>query len=80
MIKRKYQICNCCVMDTSDEDIVFDENGVCMRCNEYKKRILPAWNYGKDHEDELSTLLKEIKRKGKGKGGASCSAQKKFMK
>lgn len=67
MIKRKYQICNCCVMDTSDEDIVFDENGVCMRCNEYKKRILPAWNYGKGHEDELSTLLKEIKRKGKGK-------------
>lgn len=67
MIKRKYQICNCCVMDTSDEDIVFDENGVCMRCNEYKKRILPAWNYGKGHEDELNTLLKEIKRKGKGK-------------
>ena len=67
MIKRKYQICNCCVMDTSDKDIVFDENGVCMRCNEYKKRILPAWNYGKGHEDELSTLLKEIKRKGKGK-------------
>lgn len=67
MIKRKYQICNCCVMDTSDEDIVFDENGICMRCNEYKKRILPAWNYGKGHEDELSTLLKEIKRKGKGK-------------
>ena len=22
--KRPYQICNCCVMDTTDEDIVFD--------------------------------------------------------
>ena len=66
-LKRKYQICNCCVMDTTDEDIVFDENGVCMRCNEYKNRILPEWNYGKGHERELEQLIKEIKEKGKGK-------------
>ena len=62
MIQRKYQICKCCVMDTSDADIVFDSNGVCMRCNEYKNRILPQW-----HEEELNTLLAEIKRKGQGK-------------
>ena len=67
MAERKYQICNCCVMDTSDEDIVFDENGVCMRCREYKDRILPEWNYGKGHEDELNAMLAEIKRKGAGK-------------
>ena len=36
---RPYQICKCCVMDTTDEDIVFDSNGICMRCNEYKNRI-----------------------------------------
>ena len=46
---RPYKICKCCVMDTSDEDIVFDSDGVCMRCNEYKERILPEWNYGKGH-------------------------------
>lgn len=67
MAERKHQICNCCVMDTSDEDIVFDENGVCMRCREYKDRILPEWNYGKGHEDELNAMLAEIKRKGAGK-------------
>ena len=67
MIQRKYQICKCCVMDTSDADIVFDDNGVCMRCNEYKNRILPQWNYGEGHEEELNTLLAEIKRKGQGK-------------
>lgn len=67
MIQRKYQICKCCVMDTSDADIVFDSNGVCMRCNEYKNRILPQWNYGEGHEEELNTLLTEIKRKGQGK-------------
>lgn len=64
---RKYQICTCCVMDTTDEDISFDENGVCMRCNEYKERILPDWNFGKGHEKELGELIEEIKRKGEGK-------------
>ncbi len=62
---RKYQICKCCVMDTTDEDIVFDENGVCMRCNEYHNRILPEWNYGRGHENELKTLLAQIKESGK---------------
>ena len=65
--KKKYQICNCCVMDTSDDDITFDENGVCMRCNEYKERILPEWNYGKGHDEELRSLIKQIKESGKGK-------------
>ena len=64
---RPYQVCNCCVMDTTDEDIIFDDKGVCMRCNEYKNRILPCWNYGKGHEKELELLLADIKRKGKGK-------------
>ena len=59
---RKYQVCKCCVMDTTDEDIVFDENGVCMRCNEYKDRILPQWNYGHGHKKELNELVKAIKQ------------------
>lgn len=67
MLARKYQICKCCVMDTSDEDIVFDDNGVCMRCNEYKERILPKWNHGVGHEKELANMISEMKRKGKGK-------------
>lgn len=64
---RKYQICKCCVMDTSDEDITFDENGVCMRCNEYKTRIEPEWNHGKGHEKELEALITAIKKSGEGK-------------
>ena len=64
-IKKDYQVCNCCVMDTTDEDIVFDEDGICNRCNEYKTRILPNWNYGKGHEQELKDLLDEIKKKGR---------------
>lgn len=64
---RPYQICRSCVMDTTDEDIVFDSNGICMRCNEYKNRIEPEWNYGKGHKKELSLMLQQIKKSGKDK-------------
>lgn len=64
---RPYQICNCCVMDTTDDDISFDENGICMRCNEYKERILPEWNFGKGHQEELQELIKKIKQSAEGK-------------
>ena len=64
---RPYQICNCCVMDTSDENIHFDENGICDRCNEYKTRILPEWNYGRGHKKELDDLIANIKKSGKNK-------------
>ena len=63
---RPYQICKCCVMDTTDEDITFDSNGVCMRCNEYRERIEPEWNHGKGHEKELQDLITAIKKSGEG--------------
>lgn len=64
---RPYQICTCCVMDTTDEDITFDSNGVCMRCNEYRTRIEPEWNHGRGHEKELQSLISAIKKSGEGK-------------
>lgn len=67
MGNREYQVCKSCVMDTSDEYIEFDENGVCSRCNEYHDRILPDWKHGYGHEKVLENLLQEIKKKGEGK-------------
>ena len=67
MAKRKYQVCTRCVMDTSDEDIQFDEHGVCMRCNEYEAKLLPWWNHGYGHEEELRQILNNIKKSGEGK-------------
>ncbi len=67
MKERKYQICKCCVMDTTDNEISFDKNGICMRCNEYKERILPDWNYGRGHRQEFSSLFNRVKESGKGK-------------
>lgn len=43
----KYKICKRCVMDTSDKNITFDDNGYCNHCND-------ALNKKKDE------VLKEI--------------------
>lgn len=67
MSERKYQVCSRCVMDTTDTDIQFDEQGVCQRCREYEERILPDWNHGKGHETELQELIAKIKKSGEGK-------------
>lgn len=64
---RPYQVCSCCVMDTSDENIVFGTDGLCMRCREYRDRIESEWNHGNGHEQELSTLIAQIQESGKGK-------------
>lgn len=59
--------CSCCVLDNSDDNLFLNEKGECQRCVEFKERILPKWNYGNGHEDELNHLLADIKRKGKNK-------------
>ena len=62
-----YQMCTQCVMDTSDENLTFDENGVCHICRHYEKHIKKWWNHGCGHELELARVLQEIKSSGKGK-------------
>lgn len=67
MTQGNYQVCARCVMDTSDENIVFDKDGVCDRCRDYENSILPLWNHGNGHEAELNALISDIKNKGQGK-------------
>ena len=67
MVKEDYKVCSNCVLDTTDENIHFDENGVCQYCNEYEQRVLPWWNHGKGHEEELKKLVADIKKSGEGK-------------
>lgn len=68
MKMKKYKVCSNCVMDTSDTNINFDENGVCERCNEYYNKLLPSWNkgLGNENENELSTIIAKIKKEGEG--------------
>lgn len=64
---RPYQVCNNCIMDTSDSGIRFDERGWCDYCNNYYAKILPNW-----HPDEAGWAILErqaakIRLQGKGR-------------
>jgi len=64
-MNKEYQICKNCIMDTSDPNIKFDEDGICEYCNNFKENILPEWNYGKNRESELQVIANKIKENGK---------------
>lgn len=66
-ISRKYQICTNCIMDTSDPQITFDENGRCDFCNNYFNTILPSWHTGDEGWKELTEIAEKIKVATKGK-------------
>ena len=61
------QICTRCIMDTSDPDIVFDEQGVCNHCHRYEqiaaRRLIPP----AERQLRLAALSEQIKREGRGK-------------
>src|SRR3989304_2717482 len=62
-----YRICTNCIMDTSDSEIRFDENGICNYCNAFDadvRKKLELAQAGKGME-VLSGILNEIKRKGR---------------
>ena len=62
---RDYQICTRCVMDTSDEDIDFDVQGICHHCCDFEV-VLKQPRYRKEDADKrLSEMIATIKAKGK---------------
>ncbi|HUV60020.1 MAG TPA: N-acetyl sugar amidotransferase [Desulfatiglandales bacterium] len=62
-----YQICTKCIMDTTDPDIWFDDDGGCSHCHHYES-IIQGESYLKKREDgALDRLLAEIKGKGANK-------------
>lgn len=63
---RAFQRCTNCVMDTTDSKIVFDENGVCDFCNDFKTNILPNWKPNEENT-ELEQISAKIREEGKGK-------------
>jgi len=66
-MSRDYQICNNCIMDTSDSNIVFDASGKCDYCNNYYSNILPNWHTDERGEKELFRTVEKIKAEGRGK-------------
>lgn len=67
MTKTAYQVCNNCIMDTSDSSITFDEHGVCVYCGNFNSNILPNWHTDMVGEVKLLQVAEKIKAEGKGK-------------
>lgn len=66
-MKSTYQICSRCVMDTTDPDITFDENGYCNHCRSYYEKLSSNVFAGEAGEKKLRSEIETIKKAGKGK-------------
>lgn len=62
-----YQICSYCVMDTSDEDIIFNKEGRCNHCLDFEILLRDSKYAKKNSEEKLNELLRAVKSKGKNK-------------
>ena len=65
--EREYQICTCCVMDTTDPEIDFDEHGVCNHCRNFEQNIKPMWPSLEGDQAKLDAMIQTVKTYGKGK-------------
>lgn len=66
-MNKEYKICSRCIMDTSDPEIMFNENDVCNHCITYDERAQQELHYNEEGQHELNKLVDKIKRDGKGK-------------
>jgi len=65
MEQQAYQQCTRCVMDTSDPDILFDENGHCNHCTEFLEKTAKQVYQGETSDKQLVSLVEKIKKSGK---------------
>ena len=57
-----YRICVRCIMDTTDPDIVFDDNGICDQCRrayDIVTKRLPMYKNGAYQLDKMARVIKE---------------------
>lgn len=68
MSSRPYQICTRCVMDTSDPDITFDEQGVCSHCRSYDAMVRNTVDRAArgERKAELDAVVARIRQAGQG--------------
>ena len=62
-----YKICTRCIMDTTDQEIVFDEKGVCNHCRRYEERAKEELYCDESGQQKLKDLISGIKEEGKNK-------------
>lgn len=59
-------ICSCCIMDTSDPNIIFDGQGECDYCNNFKLNIEPNWHVDQRGAQQLMSISDVILKDGEG--------------
>lgn len=67
MKKREYQVCTNCIMDTTDEEITFDEKGVCNHCLKFETVLKKNWFPNEEGRKKLDSIVEKIKNDGKNK-------------
>ena len=66
MRTRSYAQCTRCVMDTTDPEITFGENGYCNHCIEFLNKRVKHTYHGQESDEALNRVVEDIKRAGKG--------------
>ncbi|WP_165672400.1 N-acetyl sugar amidotransferase [Metapseudomonas otitidis] len=61
-----YQCCTRCVMDTTDPEITFDEQGICNHCHQFDQRACAEWFPNAEGRNRWAALVEQIKASGKG--------------
>ena len=67
MKEKDYQICTNCIMDTTDPEIYFDENGVCNHCLKFENQLKKSWFPNEEGKKKLDAIINQIKIDGKNK-------------
>lgn len=64
---KNYQICTKTIMDSTDPNIVFDENGISDYYHNFHNVIVPNWHTNEKGYAELMHIAAKIKKEGEGK-------------
>jgi N-acetyl sugar amidotransferase len=54
-------------MDTTDDHITFDTNGICDHCHDFADNVKPNWHTDERGHQELTSIMERIKSSGKNK-------------
>jgi N-acetyl sugar amidotransferase len=67
MKEKDSQICTNCIMDSTDPEIYFDENGVCNHCLKFENQLKKNWFPNEEGKKKLDAIINQIKIDGKNK-------------
>jgi len=63
----EHRMCVRCVMNTTDPEITFDENGVCNHCHTYDRMVREYVHEGSNGQREIERIVTDIRREGRAK-------------